>query len=132
MAKKKKSKPAADPEAPDAAVDPPPPPPPKEPVDPKWLWPPFPKTPDGVQIISFSEFVPKGILISIDDNEVECDGEGVPTVELQVKHGSGSRRKTKKKKDPLAGLTLEELRKMTWDKRWELGEDMRTGQPLPS
>jgi hypothetical protein len=131
MAKKKKSKAAADPDAPQAPVDPTPPPP-KEPVDPKWLWPPFPKKPDGVEIISFSEFVPKGILISIDANDIERDGEGIPTVELQVKHGSGSRRKGKKKKDPLAGLTEEELRKMTWDKRWALGEDMRTGQPLPS
>jgi hypothetical protein len=95
------------------------------------VWPPFPPTPDGVKIISFNEFMPKGILISIDDNEIERDGEGVPTVELQVKHGSSSRRKTKKKKDPLAGLTEEELRKMTWDKRWALGEEMRTGQPLP-
>lgn len=127
MAKKKKSKDAGGEEA---APAPPQPPPPKEPVDPKWVWPPFPPPPDGTRIIPFSEFVPKGIVISIDDDQAEHDAEGIPTIELLVKHGAASRKKSKKKKDPFADISEEELRKMTWDKRWELGEEMRTGRPL--
>jgi hypothetical protein len=125
---KKKSKSSANPDATPKDVETSPPP--KPPVDPKWVWPPFPSVPEGVTITSFTQFEPKGIVISVDD-ESERDGEGLRTVQLQVKHNIGAARgKSKKKKDPLADISQEELRKMTWDKRWELGESIRTADPL--
>lgn len=126
MSKKKRSKAPIDPDA-----LPPPPEPPK-PVDrdPKWIWPPFPKPPKGVTIVPFSEFQPKGIIIALEDDTAELDANGVATVPLLVKHGDRSRRKSKKKRDPLAELSQEELNKMTWDKRMELGEDMRMAPPI--
>lgn len=130
MAKKKKSKPPVDPDAAPAA---PPQPAPKPPPDPKWIWPPFPAPPEGANIIPFSQFQPKGIALSLEE-ETELDGDGIPTVVLQVKHNSlfdGIKHKHgKKKKNPLAEISEEELRKMTWDKRWELGEELRTAKPL--
>ncbi|PVF95525.1 hypothetical protein CPB86DRAFT_738689 [Serendipita vermifera] len=126
---KKKSKSSANPDVIPKDVETAPPPP-KPQVDPKWVWPPFPTPPEGAMIIPFTQFEPKGIVISVDD-ESERDGEGLRTVRLQVKHNvGGSRGKSKKKKDPLAEISQEELSKMTWDKRWELGESMRTAEPL--
>jgi hypothetical protein len=128
MAKKKKS---SAPGEPDAPPIPPQPPVARPPPDPKFIWPPFPTPPPGVTIIPFSQFEPKGIKVSFDD-EAEKDGEGLNTIPLQVKHGLSAYRKSKnkKKKNPLAEISEEELKKMTWDKRWELGEDLRTAKSL--
>ena len=125
MAKKKKSRPPVDPNAP---VEPPAP---KPPVDPKWVWPPFPNAPKDVTIIPFHHFEPKGIVVSLED-EPEVDGEGIRTVELLARHtvGGAGHRKGKKKKGPFADITDEELRKLTWDKRWELGEHLRGAQAM--
>lgn len=131
MAKKKKSKAAADSDAPQA---PPAPPVPRPPVDPKWCWPPFPTPPEGVAIIPFKDFIPKGIIIDLNaDEDVERDGDGIPTVVLQVKHTIGALGRpagSKKKQGPLAAMTEEELKRITWNQRWELGEDLRTAQPI--
>ncbi|KIM25869.1 hypothetical protein M408DRAFT_330875 [Serendipita vermifera MAFF 305830] len=129
MAKKNKSAPLEEPSTepvnapPEQVVKPPP--------DPKWIWPPFPTPPDGVTIIPFSQFEPKGIKISFND-DIEVDGEGIKTVPLLVKHGLGGshKNKGKKKKNPLAEISEAELKKMTWDKRWELGEELRTARSL--
>ena len=130
MAKKKKSSPTAGPGSPSDNV-PPQPPIAKPPPDPKWIWPPFPTPPEGVTIIPFSQFEPKGIKISFDE-EPEQDGEGIRTIPLQVKHGLGGshKQRKKRKKDPLAEISEEERRKMTWDKQWELGEELRTARTL--
>ncbi|KAG8934842.1 hypothetical protein FRC02_009162 [Tulasnella sp. 418] len=54
---------------------------------PYYIWPPFPTPPEGVKIISFKEFKPKGIIVSADsDEEDEVDGDGVKTVRLDVDH----------------------------------------------
>ena len=128
MAKKKKS---SAPGEPDAPPIPPQPPVARPPPDPKFIWPPFPTPPPGVTIIPFSQFEPKGIKLSFDD-EAEKDGEGLNTIPLQVKHGllGHHKSKNKKKKNPLAEISEEELKKMTWDKRWELGEEHRMANPL--
>src|SRR5260370_17859302 len=130
MAKKKKSKPAAEMVDPDNPPAPLPPPPPRPEIDPKWVWPPFPQPPLGTPITPFRDFEPKGIIVPLEDNAQELDGDGVPTVRLRVQHtwGSGKeKRKTKNKKakGPLAELTQEELAKVTWDKKWELVEQIR-------
>ncbi|KAG8818182.1 hypothetical protein FRC17_010911 [Serendipita sp. 399] len=131
MGRKKKTKSTTDQNELEAPAAPPPAPEPKPPVDPKWVWPPFPTPPPGISIIPFHQFEPKGIVISLDDDS-ELDGDGVKTVMLQVKHGFGGHRakKGKKKKNPLEDIGEEELQKMTWDKRWELAEEMRTARPL--
>lgn len=128
MAKKKKSRPPVDS---NASAELSVPPAPKPVVDPKWVWPPFPSPPEGVTIIGFHQFEPKGIVVSLGD-EPEVDGEGIRTVELLARHtvGGGGHRKAKVKKGPFADITDEELRKLTWDKRWELGEHLRKAQPM--
>jgi hypothetical protein len=128
MAKKKKPTPTGER---DVSAIPPQPQVARPPPDPKFIWPPFPIPPDGVTIIPFSKFEPKGIKVSFDD-EPEKDGEGLSTIPLLVKHGLLGHRKSKnkKKKNPLAEIGEEELKKMTWDKRWELGEELRTAKPL--
>lgn len=129
MAKKKRSSTSEGPNP--SSINPPPQPVARPPPDPKWIWPPFPTPPEGITIIPFSQFEPKGIKVSFDD-EPEQDGEGIRTIALQVKHGLGGSHKQrgKKKKNPLAEISEEELRKMTWDKRWELGEELRTARSL--
>jgi len=129
MAKKKKSDPTREIDVPVTIAAPQQPA--QKPPDPKFMWPPFPTPPPGVTIIPFSQFEPKGIKVSLDD-EPEVDGEGVRTITLMVKHTLSGHRKSRnnKKKDPLAEISEEELRKMTWDKRWELGEELRSAKPL--
>jgi hypothetical protein len=134
MAKKKKSKSVAE------VVDPndlpaPLPPPPKPEIDPKRLWPPFPQLPSGTTIIPFRDFEPKGIVIPLEDEVQELDGDGVPTVRLRVQHtiwGSKEKPNSKNKNanGPFAELSQEELARMTWDKKWELGEEMRTSEHI--
>ncbi|KAG8870829.1 hypothetical protein FRC20_011280 [Serendipita sp. 405] len=130
MGKKRKSKSTTNQDELDVPAVPPAPPEPKPPVDPKWVWPPFPTPSPDVKIIPFHQFEPKGIVISL-DGDSEIDGEGIKTVTLQVKHGIGGHRgkKGKRKKNILEDIGEEELQKMTWDKRWELAEEMRTARP---
>jgi len=134
MAKKKKSKSTVLIDV-DDLPPPAPPAPPKPEIDPKWVWPPFPPTPPGTTIIPFQDFEPKGIVVPLEDNAQEFDGDGVPTVRLRVQHtigGSKDKRKSKNKKakGPLAELTQDEIAKMTWDKKWELGEEMRMSEHI--
>jgi hypothetical protein len=134
MGKKKKSKSAAG-MADLSDLPAPLPPPPKPETDPKWVWPPFPPQPPEVTIVAFRDFEPKGIVIPLEDGVQELDGEGVPTVRLRVQHTFGGNKekrklKNKKGKGPLADLTQEEIAKMTWDKKWELGEEMRMSEHI--
>jgi hypothetical protein len=135
MAKKKSSKSATGVVNPYDLPAPLLPPPSKLEIDPKWVWPPFPQTPPGTTIIAFRDFEPKGIVVPLEDDTQELDGDGVPTVRLRVQHtigGSKEKRKSKNKKakGPLAEVTQEELAKMTWDKKWELGEEMRMSEHI--
>ena len=102
---------------------------------PYYIWPPFPRPAPGVEIIPFKDFTPKGIQIRMDlddDDGVEYDGEGIPTVTLRVKHSSGKpnvdgerpkkKRKNKSKgKKANGGATRTDL----W-KEWQEGEDLRS------
>jgi len=135
MAKKKKTRSAVEVSGLVNLSAPLPPPPPKPEIDPKWVWPPFPQAPPGTTIIAFRDFEPKGIVVPLDDDAQELDGDGVPTVRLSVQHSIGGvkeRRKSKNKKakGPLAEVTQEELAKMTWDMKWELGEEMRLSEHI--
>jgi len=135
MAKKKKTRSAVEVSGLVNLSAPPPPPPPKPEIDPKWVWPPFPQTPPGTTIIAFRDFEPKGIVVPLDDDAQELDGDGVPTVRLWVQHSIGGvkekrKSKNKKAKGPLAEVTQEELAKMTWDMKWELGEEMRLSEHI--
>src|SRR5882757_4798048 len=101
MGKKKKSKSAEEVIDPNDLPAPVPPPPPKPDLDPKWVWPPFPQTPPGTTIIPYWDFEAKGIVIPLEDDAQELDGDGVPTVRLRVTHtigGGKEKRKSKNKK----------------------------------
>ncbi len=51
-------------------------------------FPPYPPIPDGVQIITFTQFKERGIRVQPggEDNETEIDGCGVPTIPLASAH----------------------------------------------
>ncbi len=89
---------------------------------PYYKWPPFPSPPKGVKITPFSEFKEAGIQIVMEDQQVEVDGLGIPTVTLGVKHDLENPRKGKKKKKTLAnGEVVQEV----WYEDWAEGEDLR-------
>ena len=99
-------------------------------------FPPFPTVPDGVELISFVSFKPSGIRVPIDEDdgnhdadEIECDGLGIPTIALRVKHVSdGVEKKKKKKKKKVGGSQQVQVapeRPKTWWEVWEEFEDIR-------
>ena len=80
-----------------------------------WLtFPPFPNPPPGVQLIPFSDFKPKGLIVRLGDPEdgtveesEEVDAEGIPTLALRVKHelteAEQARKKRRKTKSSILG-----------------------------
>ncbi|KAI5117562.1 hypothetical protein M0805_004475 [Coniferiporia weirii] len=96
---------------------------------PYYKWPPFPGAPPGVTIVPFEKFAPSGIQLSLDDDDDgnEFDGEGIPTVQLQVKHDLDAPLRKKKKTKKVA--TGEEVvRRFVWWEEWAAGEDLRVHQ----
>lgn len=100
-----------------------------------WLtFPPFPTAPQGVPIIPFKDFKPKGILMKIEadsvehENDEEVDAEGVPTVVLRVKHdlteAEQSRKKKKRKTVQYVNVNGNTRRPM-WYEEWAEGEAFR-------
>ena len=98
-------------------------------------FPPFPST-LGRDVIPFSDFVPKGLALKVDEDEEEqqeVDGEGVPTVLLGVTHDL-DKPKSKKKRtairtvimDPVTGQPLPRR----WYEQWEDNEPMMTAMRL--
>lgn len=88
--------------------------------------PPFPDPPPGVHIIPFSEFKERGIQIRdplADEDDVELDGEGIPTVHLGIKHDLDITSKKKKPKKPKPQVAPEV--KLPWYEDWEAGEASR-------
>ena len=67
-------------------------------------FPPFPEPPDGVTLTPFTAFRPSGIRVPMDDDDaaqqqhVELDGLGIPTIALRVKHVADISEKKKKRK----------------------------------
>jgi len=98
------------------------------------IFPPFPTPPPGVTLVPFKDFKPRGIQLfseatgGLDEEEMELDGMGIPTVELRVKHltdecKSGTRKRKRKKKTAAAdGMPV---KKLPWYEEWEEGEDLR-------
>jgi hypothetical protein len=104
-------------------------------------FPPFPAVPDGVELIPFHSFRPSGIRVPIDDDDVdydgrrasedviECDGLGIPTIPLRVKHAADNMEKKKKRKKK-GGVAAQQVqvapeRPKTWWELWDELEDIR-------
>jgi len=93
-------------------------------------FPPFPTPPPGIQIMPFKAFRPSGIRISTDGNDqddVERDGLGIPTVMLRVKHNTDAQGKKKRKKKggaPQVTANVGRGKMYFWDD-WEEYEDVR-------
>ena len=90
---------------------------------PLYDWPPFPQPPPGVSILPFKEFKPQGILIRMNEEDEELDGEGIPTVRLAVKH-DGDKKQRKKKKKP-AAIDQATQSQIPWYEHWAEGEELR-------
>lgn len=90
-------------------------------------FPPFPEIPEGVSIIPFSQFRPKGIKKRRvpDADYPDLDGHGRPTVKLKVAHASTSSDKWKKKKKRLGEGDDGVVRKFVWYEEWAKEEDNR-------
>ena len=90
-------------------------------------FPPFPEVPDGVTIVPFSQFQPKGIKKRLvpDSDYPDLDGYGRPTAKLKVAHASTSSDKWKKKKRRLGEGDDGVVRKFVWYEEWAKEEDSR-------
>lgn len=114
-----------------ATVVPPPGPPPgpNPPTDVSTLikYPPFPEVPEGVSIIPFSQFRPKGIKKRLvpDAEHPDLDGHGRSTVRLKVAHASTTSDKWKKKKRRMGEGDDGVVRKFVWYEEWARDEDSR-------
>ncbi|KAG1735457.1 hypothetical protein EDB19DRAFT_1724597 [Suillus lakei] len=97
-------------------------------------FPPFPKPPPGVTLIPFKDFRARGIQLfaevvgGLNEEDMELDALGIPTVELRVKHltdecKSNTRKRKRKKKT--AAVDGAPARKVPWYEEWEEGEDLR-------
>ena len=93
---------------------------------PFYRMPPFPDPPEGVHIIPFSEFKERGIVrdpLGAED-EIEVDGEGIPTITLGIRHDLDIVSKVKKRaRKPKP--TTESLPRPPWYDDWEAGEANR-------
>jgi hypothetical protein len=97
-------------------------------------FPPFPKPPPGVEIISFESFQPAGIQIAIiddptDGDYIEHDGLGIPTIFLKVKHvitdDLEKKKKKKRKKGGGGAAAAADGRKLSWWEQWIEAEELR-------
>ncbi|KAL4081360.1 hypothetical protein V8B97DRAFT_13831 [Scleroderma yunnanense] len=109
-----------------------------EPELPFTRFPPFPNPPEGVTIMPFKDFKPRGIQLFAqlkrsdngdEDDDVELDGLGIPTLELRVKHTTdeckSNKRKKRKKKHTDSATPGAPAKKLPWYEEWEEGEDLR-------
>ena len=101
-------------------------------------FPPFPRAPDGIEVIPFHLFHPSGIRVPIDEDdddyrygpggEIERDGLGIPTIALRVKHTTDNLDKKKKRKKKVNGAQQVQVapeKPKTWWEVWEELEDIR-------
>lgn len=90
-------------------------------------FPPFPEIPEGVSIIPFSQFRPKGIKKRQvpDPDYPDLDGYRRPTTKLKVAHASTSSDRWKKKKRRLGEGDDGVIRKYVWYEEWAKDEDSR-------
>ncbi|KAJ7098562.1 hypothetical protein B0H15DRAFT_1018873 [Mycena belliarum] len=97
----------------------------------KFHFPPFPEVPEGVTIIPFKDFREHGIRVFEEDDGVERDGLGIPTIPLRAKHDTdvsktNPERKKKSVKELVAARAS--FRKEWWED-WAEGEDLRNHGP---
>ncbi|KAG2066082.1 hypothetical protein BDR04DRAFT_1107344 [Suillus decipiens] len=97
-------------------------------------FPPFPQPPPGVTLIPFKDFRARGIQLfgevvgGPNEEDMELDGLGIPTVELRVKHSTDeckSNTRKRKRKKKTAVVEGAPARKVPWYEEWEEGEDLR-------
>ncbi|KAG6812932.1 hypothetical protein H0H92_015252 [Tricholoma furcatifolium] len=103
------------------------------PIEDRLTFPPFPKAPSGVTITPFKNFKERGIqMFPAEDDQIERDGLGIPTVELSVRHSTDSCKTetTRKKKvePPPTPAVAPGARKEWWD-IWNENEHLKSGGP---
>lgn len=94
----------------------------------KIYFPPFPAPPPGVTIMPRKNFKPAGIQMAVGDTEpgyIECDGTGVPTAELRVKHSLTDAEQRKRVKRTKVTLPNGATRRLLWFEEWEDDESSR-------
>jgi hypothetical protein len=99
-------------------------------------FPPFPKPPPGVTIISFNDFQVHGIQVRYDNDSSEApeiDGLGIHTIKLRVKHqtdeiNAGTKTKKRKKRKTGSVTNGVDVEKMEWWEAWEDSEGSRVVQ----
>jgi hypothetical protein len=89
-----------------------------DPTAPFYVFPPFPT---DESLIPFKNFKPKGIRpVDPESDDVEVDGDGIPTLTLGVQHATsqheGAKKKKKKKTKDVPYVTT------PWWEEWEQGD----------
>lgn len=106
--------------------------PPSSAVNDRLTFPPFPKAPPGVTIVPFKDFKERGIQIFPENDEIETDGLGIPTVVLKTRHDTDNcktqTKRTKKAELPPKTPADSRVRKEWWD-IWMDNEASKTTGP---
>ncbi|KAG6875987.1 hypothetical protein C0992_001542 [Termitomyces sp. T32_za158] len=106
--------------------------PPSSAADDRLSFPPFPTAPPGVTIIPFKDFKERGIQMFPENDEIESDGLGIPTVVLKTRHDTDEcKTQTKRQKKaelPLKTPAAPGARKEWWD-IWMDNEDSKMTGP---
>ncbi|KAG5715000.1 hypothetical protein E4T56_gene8777, partial [Termitomyces sp. T112] len=99
-------------------------------VDDRLTFPPFPMAPPGVTIIPFKDFKERGIQMFPENDDIERDGLGIPTIELNKRHDTDQCKTETKKKKKAELLPIQKTlsapgaRKEWWD-IWMETEDSK-------
>ena len=95
-------------------------------------FPPFPHLQNNTPLIPFAEFVPKGTQIKGEEEEdhVEVDGEGIPTVMLGVTHDLDKTNKKKTKSSASRAKTRADGTHKPWFEQWADNEVVMRAERL--
>ncbi|KAG6860059.1 hypothetical protein C0995_016382 [Termitomyces sp. Mi166 len=104
-------------------------------VDDRLIFPPFPMAPPGVTIIPFEDFKERGIQMFPENDDIERDGLGIPTVTLKTQHDTDQcKTETKRKRKaelPSKTPAAPGARREWWDIWMENEDSKRTGPYNP-
>jgi hypothetical protein len=96
-------------------------------------FPPFPTPPSGVTILPFKKFKEHGIMALSNEEGMEVDGLGIPTVELRIKHdtdvckSNAKRSKETKTSTKASGQSSGSVvKKKEWWETWAESETSRS------
>jgi hypothetical protein len=92
-----------------------------------YFFPPFPSI-EGKNVIPFKDFKPAGLQITLDEDEEELDGLGIPAVTLRVTHDIG-KEKIKKKKKKRRTIAPDGT-PVPWYEEWEEKESSNTASQI--